>query len=84
MVRDGFGFQLVFVDSAPRAAARCEEGDDRLNASVVVAAPVQLEFVENVVDMFLDCALGQPEPPGDAGVGATLRHQLQHVVFSLG
>src|SRR5262245_30352601 len=58
-----------------------EEGDHGEDAAVVVVGLVQVQLGEDGADVLLDGAFGDPQPPGDADVGASLGHQGEHLVF---
>src|SRR5207253_8412770 len=61
----------VPASCAPLGSADLEECDHGEDAAVVIVGLVQVQLGEDAADMFLDGALGDPEPPCDAGVGAS-------------
>ena len=73
------GFMRAF--EAQRALRKVIDGED---AAVVIVGLVQVQLGEDAADVFLDGALGDPEPPCDAGVGASFCHQFEHLAFSRG
>src|SRR6476646_7071204 len=52
-------------------SAGLEEGDRGEDAAVIIVGLVQVQLDEDAADVFLDSALGDEEPPCDAGVGAS-------------
>lgn len=46
---------------------------------MIVFGLLQIELGENAADMLLDRALGDPQLPSDARVGAALGHQRQYL-----
>jgi hypothetical protein len=50
---------------------------------VVVGAGGKVELEEDRADVRLDGSLGEPEAFGDAGVGAALGHQLEHLALAV-
>jgi hypothetical protein len=59
---------------APLGSAGLKECDHGEDAAVVIVGLVQVQLGEDAADVFLDGALGDPEPPRDAGVGASFCH----------
>ena len=56
----------------------CEYGE---HASVVLVVRADAELSEDARDVCLDGAFREPEPAGDASVGAALRNQREHLAF---
>ena len=54
----------------------CEYGE---HASVVLVVRADAELSEDARDVCLDGAFREPEPAGDASVGAALRNQREHL-----
>jgi len=61
-----------------------EERDHREHPPVVVVGLGQAELRQDVVDVLLNGALRDPEAPPDAGIGAPLGHQREHVALATG
>src|SRR2546421_167009 len=53
----------------------------RHHPPVVVLGLRQGQFRQNAPHVLLHGALGHPQPPRDTGVGASLRHQPQHLTL---
>ncbi|SHW65223.1 Uncharacterised protein [Mycobacteroides abscessus subsp. abscessus] len=61
-----------------------EKRQYREHATVILVGVSQVQSAHDAVDMFLDGALGNPQPPSDSGIGQALGHQLQHFKLTLG
>ena len=61
-----------------------EERDHRKHPAVVVVGLAQAELGQDAVHVLLNGSLGDPEAPPDAGVGAPLGHQREHVALATG
>ena len=49
---------------------------------MIIFRLLHIQLREDAADMFLDSPLGDPQLPSDAGIGAALGHQLQHLPLS--
>src|SRR3954447_23344749 len=61
-----------------------EERDHREHPAVVVAGLGQLKLRQDAVHVLLNGSLRDPEAPADAGIGAPLGHQREHVALATG
>ena len=63
-------------------SAGLQEGDHGQDAAVVIVGLVQAQLGQDAADVFLDGALGDKEPPCDAGVGTSFGHQAQYLALA--
>jgi hypothetical protein len=49
---------------------------------VVLVGLRQVEFLQDMPDVLLDRALGDPQAAGDAGIGAAFGHQCQDFLLA--
>jgi hypothetical protein len=61
------------VDNGPTVSAGLEKGENRQHPAMIVGVLREGEPAQDAADVLVDGALGNPEPAGDAGVGAALR-----------
>src|SRR3954447_647777 len=61
-----------------------EERDHREHPAVVVAGLGQAELRQDAVHVLLNGSLRDPEAPADAGIGAPLGHQREHLALATG
>jgi hypothetical protein len=59
-----------------------KKGEHRENATVVLVGLRQAELPQDAVHVIFDRSLGDPQVPSDTGVGATLRHQGEHLALA--
>src|SRR3954469_24619820 len=70
---------------APRPARlSAQEGENRQYPAVIIRSGGDAQPVEDARHVLLDAALGDRQAVGDALVGATLRHQLEHLALACG
>ena len=61
-----------------------EVRDDSKHTPVMVVRLGQPKLREDAVHVLLNGSLGDPQAPGDAGIGAPLGHQREHVALARG
>jgi hypothetical protein len=75
--------ESIALQGAPglSASSGLEEGDRREDAAMVVAGLVEVQSGHDAADMLFDGALGDSQPTADAGVGPSLGHERQYLLF---
>src|SRR5690349_24185439 len=84
--RPGFrrsaGASALRLAGIPLQLAGFEEPENRQHPPVLGCALRQVELGQDAADVFLDRALGDEDPAGDARVGRALGHEGEHVAFT--
>src|SRR5699024_4330415 len=76
--------QAPATNPADRRSALVEVPQHRLHAPTGLLVAGEVEFVEDRADGLLDRAQREEQPLGDAAVGQSLRHRLEHLELARG
>ena len=71
--------RLDAIGVTKRRSKKGEYGED---TTVVFVGLRQAELPQDAVHVIFDRSLGDPQVPSDTGVGASLRHQAEHLALA--